>query len=253
MRIVIIQPLLAWENRDSNLARLENMISRFNNACDIIILPEMFTTGFTMNTALAEPPGGVTFRWMKLLSENGNFGICGSYPVRDGNGCFNRFIFVNPEGTFFQYDKRHLFSIGEEDRYYSKGENRVIFEFRGFRISPYICYDLRFPVWSRNRDEYDLAIYVSSWPAARINVWSTLLIARAIENQCYVAGSNRTGTDGNGIPHNGMSRIVNPKGEILSTAGEGEETIYANLSINDLKEFRNKFNVLRDADDFRIL
>ncbi len=164
-----------------------------------------------MRTGLSEEFHGPTFAWMKAQSEKGRFALCGSYMVHDNGRIYNRFVLVSDEGDYY-YDKRHLFSIGEEDKHFSAGRSRIIIPYRGMHISPFICYDLRFPVWSRNRNDYDLAIYVSSWPEPRINVWNTLLKARAIENQCYVAGSNRVGIDGNNVCHNGMSQIINPRG-----------------------------------------
>jgi predicted amidohydrolase len=251
MRISVIQTGLEWENVKGNLEKIEKIAEPLST--DLVILPEMFSTGFSMNISLAEEFKGLTFRWLSELSKKGDFAVCGSYMVNDNGAIYNRFVFVSPEDDVYFYDKRHLFSIGEEDRHFTKGSSRLVFQYKTFRISPYICYDLRFPVWSRNKDEYDLAIYVSSWPQSRINVWNTLLGARAIENQCYVAGSNRTGIDGNGISHNGMSQILNPRGEIIAAAGTTETNIIsADLSLKELSDFRMKFNVLNDGDDFVI-
>lgn len=253
MKLTILQPELSWENVEANLSKLETMMDSLSGWADIIILPEMFSTGFTMNTALCEGNHGLTFIWMKEQALKRNCGVCGSYLVRDEERAYNRFVFVSPDQDYM-YDKRHLFSIGDEDKFFTRGRSRVTFDFRGFRIIPFICYDLRFPVWSRNRNDYDLAIYVSSWPEARINVWNTLLKARAIENQCFVAGSNRVGCDGNGICHNGMSQIINFRGELIAGALENEEGIVsADISMDELTTFRNKFNVLRDADDFSLV
>lgn len=254
MKISIIQPDLLWENREANLVKLDDLIRKLGGSTDIIVLPEMFSTGFTMNTALAEEHYGNTFKWMHEKAASGGFGICGSYIVNENGKFFNRFVFVSPEDHFF-YDKRHLFSIGDdENKVYTPGNKRLVFRFREFRISPFVCYDLRFPVWSRNRNEYDLAIYVSSWPASRIDAWNTLLRARAIENQCFVAGSNRAGTDGNGVVHNGMSQIINARGEVIKSADHCSDcSVTAEISIQELTDFRNKFNVMRDADDFSIV
>ena len=253
MKISIIQPELAWENKTANLEHLSDLMLQLDHETDIIVLPEMFSTGFSMNTSLCEPYNGLTFNWMKRLASEGGFAVCGSYMVLEKEKVYNRFVFVTSDEDY-SYDKRHLFSIGEEDRFFEKGNSRSIFRYKGWSISPFVCYDLRFPVWSRNRNDYDLAIYVSSWPEARINVWNTLLRARAIENQCYVAGSNRTGTDGNGVKHNGMSQIINPRGDLIMSAGANEEkVISADLSFEELKDFRKKFDVLRDADEFDIV
>lgn len=252
MKLAVIQPGLSWENVEANLAKIEGMTDSVMGSADLIILPEMFSTGFTMNTALCEENQGRTFAWMKEQALKGNCGVCGSYLVREEGRAYNRFVFVSPDKNY-HYDKRHLFSIGDEDKFFTPGRSRVTFGFMGLRISPFICYDLRFPVWSRNRNDYDLAIYVSSWPEARINVWNTLLQARAIENQCFVAGSNRVGCDGNGVCHNGMSQIVNFRGEVISGPAEGEGIISAEISMDELAAFRKKFNVLRDADEFSLV
>lgn len=252
MKISVIQPLTLWENKTGNFLNLSGILSSFRYNTDLVVLPEMFSTGFTMNTGLAEDFHGDTFEWMKDMSEKGGFGLCGSFIVKENGSFFNRFVFVSSDDEFY-YDKRHLFSIGKENDHYTSGKSKLVFSFRGVRISPYICYDLRFPVWSRNRGDYDLALYVASWPESRINVWNTLLRARAIENQCYVAGSNRIGMDGNGIRHNGLSQIINPRGEILKLAGADEEcAITSEISIPELYEFRKKFDVLRDADEFEV-
>ncbi|MGE5420035.1 MAG: amidohydrolase [Chloroflexota bacterium] len=252
MKISVVQPELRWEDKNFNLMRLEEAIKPYYNDSEIIILPEMFATGFTMNLSLGEEMESTTLAWMKEQAIKGGFAVCGSYTALGDGRAFNRLAFVTRSSEHF-YDKRHLFSMGEEDKFFTAGQKRTIINYKGWRISPFICYDLRFPVWSRNRIEYDLAIYVASWPEPRISVWNTLLRARAIENQCYVAGSNRIGTDGNRVRHNGMSQIIDPKGELIISAGTNEEkVITADLSLAELTEFRQKFNVLRDMDDFSI-
>jgi omega-amidase len=252
MKISIIQPDLAWEDIPGNLKNLNELIKPLFNKTDIVILPEMFNTGFSMNPEqFSESPRAETFNWMKNIAHNGNFGICGSYMVKEGNLFFNRWVFVGDKNEYWYYDKRHLFSIGSEDKYFSRGKTRLIFSFRGIRISPFICYDLRFPVWSRNRNDYDLMINAANWPESRRDVWITLLRARAIENQCYVAGSNRTGTDGNGIKYCGESMIIDPKGRTISSLEYDEEgSVTCEISISELTEFRKKFPVYDDADDF---
>ena len=254
MKISVIQSDLEWENKSPNFLKFEKLINPLNNKTDIVILPEMFNTGFSMNPAeLSEPVDGETFVWMKSIALKGNFGLCGSYMVSSDGNFFNRWVFVSPEGESWFYDKRHLFGMGEENRYFSAGKSRLIFTFRGIKISPYICYDLRFPVWSRNRNDYDLAIYSANWPETRINVWDTLIKARAIENQCYVAGSNITGTDGNDIKYCGNSVIINPRGDVMALAEPDSVcTITSEISIAELTDFRNKFPVSNDADDFSI-
>jgi omega-amidase len=254
MKISVIQYDPVWENKSANLVKLEDLISPLGSTTDLVILPEMFSTGFSSNAGtLNEPPYSVTFEWMKSLSSRGNFGICGSYIVAENNNFYNRFVFISPEGMEYSYDKRHLFSPGNEERTFTRGKRRIVFAFRGVRICPNICYDLRFPVWSRNRNDYDLLINSASWPEARMDVWSTLLKARAIENQCFVAGANRTGIDGTGTIHSGGSVILGPRGETLASDSSGRECIVtAEISIEELNDFRSKFAVQNDADDFTV-
>lgn len=253
LKISVVQYNVAWENKSANLKKIEDLISRMSAKPDIVILPEMFTTGFSMNhEKLSEPSCGETFRWMAGMASAGNFGICGSYIVREKKLVFNRWIFVTPDGKSWHYDKRHLFSMGDEEKIFARGEKRIVFKFRKTRICPNICYDLRFPVWSRNRNDYDLLINSASWPEVRREVWITLLKARSIENQCFVAGANRTGIDGNGIKHCGDSMIIDPRGEIIASA-KNEEGVFSTLvSMNELNDFRKKFPVWSDADDFSI-
>jgi predicted amidohydrolase len=254
MKISLIQPDTVWENKTENFRALEKLITPLFGETDMVILPELFSTGFSMKPeTLGESPGEETFVWMKKIALAGNFGICGSYMVRDRDNFHNRFIFVSPEEAVWHYDKRHLFSMGEENNFFTRGTQKLVFSFRGVRISPFICYDLRFPVWSRSRKEVDLIIYSSNWPVARKEVWNTLTRARAIENQCYVAGVNRVGTDGNQILYCGDSRIVHPYGDIIAGAGPDIEcSVTGEISMNELSEFRRKFPVLDDADDFAL-
>ena len=254
MNISIIQPDLVWEDKSRNFRNLDELISPLFNKTDIIILPEMFNTGFSMNPEqLSEAPDEETFEWMIKVADKGNFGLCGSYIVKQDMHFFNRWIFVTPESESWYYDKRHLFSMGGEDKFFSPGKTRLVFIFRGIRISPYICYDLRFPVWSRNCNDYDLMINAANWPESRSEVWNTLLKARAIENQCYVAGVNRIGTDGNGIKYCGESVILDPYGRIIASANSNEQgSITGEISMTELSDFRKKFPVLNDADNFSI-
>jgi len=254
MKISIIQSDLFWEDKQNNFRSLEKSIIPLYDKTDIIILPEMFNTGFSMNTGqLGETPHSETFRWMKDTALKGNFGICGSYIVKENNQFFNRWVFVTPQKETWYYDKRHLFSMGGEDKFFTQGKESLIFSFRGVSITPFICYDLRFPVWSRNRGKYDLMIYAANWPENRKEVWNILLKARAIENQCYVAGANRLGTDGKGIIYCGESAIIDPYGKIIASANINEETsITGEISMTELSDFRKKFPVLNDADDFSI-
>jgi predicted amidohydrolase len=254
IRISIIQPDLLWEDKPGNFRKIEGLLTEVNNNADIVVLPEMFNTGFSMNTGkMAEPFRSVTFRWMTAMAEKGNFGLCGSYTVKDNNLFYNRWVFVTPEKKSWFYDKRHLFRMADENKHFTPGKNQLFFTFRGVRIFPGICYDLRFPVWNRNRNNYDLYINSANWPESRSDVWITLLKARALENQCFVIGCNRVGTDGNGVSYSGDSIIINPRGEMISSdAGNEESRIDGEISLNDIEEFRRKFPVFEDADDFTL-
>ncbi len=254
MKISVIQSNPLWENKELNYRKLSELIMPLYGKTDIVVLPEMFSTGFSMNPVrLCESAGGETFNWMKRLAAEGDFGLCGSYIALENGHFFNRWIFVTPRDEYWFYDKRHLFSYAGEHNYFTPGRNRLVFSFRGIRIFPNICYDLRFPVWSRNRNDYDLLINSANWPESRREVWITLLKARAIENQCYVAGANITGTDGNGISYCGDSMIINPKGNIISSALSGMDvSVTGDISLSELEVFREKFPVLGDADNFAI-
>ena len=254
MKIAIIQPDTIWESKKENFSRLDKQISSLDSDTDLIILPEMFNTGFSMNPLrLAESPHSETFNWMSGIAASRQAGIGGSYIVRIRNNFYNRWVFVAPDSSTRIYDKRHLFSPTGENMHFTAGKKPLVFKFHQLRISATICYDLRFPVWSRNTNKYDLLINSANWPDARRDVWITLLKARAIENQCYVAGANRVGTDGNGYSYSGESIIIDPKGMILASGSRKEEcVISAVLNLSELRDFRKKFPVLRDADKFRI-
>jgi omega-amidase len=252
MKISVIQPDTLWEDKPVNLDVLSIMISALPET-DIIILPETFNTGFSMNPEfLSEQPESVTYDWMAAMAKLTGAGICGSYIVKNGQDYFNRWVFVSPDKISWHYDKRHLFRIDGEENLFTPGNKRITFGFRGLRILPNICYDLRFPVWTRNRNDYDLIINSANWPAPRRDVWLTLLRARAIENQCFVAGANRVGTDGKGIRYCGDSMIISPKGEIIAVAGDEETSVTGDISLDELNQFRNKFPVGGDADKFSI-
>jgi predicted amidohydrolase len=254
VKITLVQPDIIWENKSKNLEKLSQLISTISQATEIIILPEMFNTGFMVTPDdIFELPDSETLEWMKSISKKYNAGICGSYIVKENIYFYNRWIFISPDDEMWSYDKRHLFSPGGEDKMFTRGIDRIVFNFRGIRICPSICYDLRFPVWIRNRNDYDLLINSANWPESRRDVWITLLKARALENQCFVAGANRVGIDGTGIKYCGDSVIVGPKGEIMAESRINEEGIITgDISIRDLSDFRNNFPVLNDADEFTI-
>lgn len=251
MRISLVQTDIIWENKTENLNRLHAKLQSLHDTTDIVVLPEMFSTGFSMHShTLAEPIDGETIGTLKDWSETYKFAITGSFTCSD-NGCYyNRAFFITPTGKDYYYDKRHLFRMGEEPLHFSAGDRRLLFNYEGWNICLNVCYDLRFPVWLRNfNNEYDLLIIVASWPATRRKVWETLLCARAIENQSYVCGVNRIGTDGNGILHSGQSMLLDAKGECLTNFKDNEEAIQTTaISMKPLQIFRSKFPVWKDAD-----
>jgi omega-amidase len=253
LNITLVQTELYWEEKYNNLARFDALIGKIENA-DIIVLPEMFTTGFSMQAEkLGEKMDGTTVKWIIQKAKEKNCAVCGSVIIEENNKYFNRFVWSDEAGNVFTYDKRHLFRMGNEQEHYSAGNKKIIIDYKGWKIQPLICYDLRFPVWSRNsNNNYDLLLYVANWPEARRHPWMTLLAARAIENQCCVAGVNRIGTDGRGINHSGDSMLIDFKGEIIQTADAKEIILNADISLSELNDFRMKFPVSKDADEFEI-
>ena len=248
MRITTIQYDIVWEDKVTNLKNLTSKINTIQS--DVIVLPEMFTTGFTMNPKpFAESMTGKTIQWMKEIALTKDLAICGSIIIREEDKYFNRFIWVNPDGTIYHYDKRHLFL--NEDQNYTRGDVKLIIEYRGWKICPLICYDLRFPVWSRNSEDYDILIYVANWPDKRKLAWRSLLVARAIENQCYVIGVNRVG-EGSGLVYSGGTSLINALGEVQYTNSHIEEVFTATLSKYDLDKIRAQLPFLEDKDNFSI-
>ncbi len=253
LKLALLQTDLLWEAPAANRYMLENKLTGLDIDTDVVILPEMFTTGFTMNTALAEPEQGPSLEWMKEIALEKRVAIAGSIMVSDEGNVYNRMYFVYPEGVLARYDKRHLFRMAGEHAHFTPGQQRVVIQFRDWSICLQVCYDLRFPVWSRNRSDYDLLLYVANWPDKRSSAWSALLRARAIENYCYTAGVNRVGIDGNNIAYDGSSAIYDPKGATLAELPDGKDgLIYATLSAQDLIGYREKFPVWMDADDFSL-
>ncbi|EOA49401.1 amidohydrolase [Bacteroides salyersiae] len=255
LKISIVQTDIAWENKQENLRMLREKLHALRGTTEIVVLPEMFSTGFTMKSReLAEPVSGITVRILKELAADFQLALCGSFICSERSNYYNRAFFITPEGEEFYYDKRHLFRMGNEAEYFSAGNNKLIISYRGWNICLLVCYDLRFPVWSRNvNNEYDLLIYMASWPQARRLAWDTLLCARALENMCYVCGVNRIGVDGNKLIYNGGSVVFSPKGEPLASVPDGEEGIETvSLSLISLQQLRDKFPVWKDADAFRL-
>lgn len=260
LRLTLIQTQLHWEDKDANLKMLEEKINAVPSSKQIVILPEMFNTGFSMKPEqFAEKMDGPTLQWMKRIAAAKKLILTGSLMIEEDQKYFNRLIWMLPNGQFGVYDKRHLFAYGEEDKHYSAGNQRLIASVNGWKINLMVCYDLRFPVWSRQQFdeernfEYDVLVYVANWPERRNTAWKTLLQARAIENQCYVVGVNRVGNDGNNIYHSGDSMVIDALGKILYHKVDEEDIFSIELGEKPLKEVREKFQFWRDADDFEIL
>ena len=262
LTISTIQTDLHWENKEANLLMLGEKINSLYQKTEIIVLPEMFSTGFTMKAELfAETMDGLTVQWMKKLSSENRVILTGSLIIEENKKYFNRLIWMMPNGEYGYYDKRHLFAYGEEDKYYTAGNKRLITSVKGWKLNMQVCYDLRFPVWARQSPpkdestiyEYDVLVYVANWPERRSHAWKTLLCARAIENQCYVVGVNRVGTDANDIYHSGNSLVIDPLGEVLYHMADDEDIFTVTLEKERLNEVRTKFPFLKDADDFGFL
>ena len=258
LQLTIIQCDIHWEDIDANLDLFQDKINTAGPT-DVIVLPEMFTTGFTNNTALAEMMGMRTFQWMKKMAEQTGALIIGGFMAHVHDKFYNRVLWMEPAGQYKTYDKRHLFSLAGENKIFSRGESLLIGTWKGWRICPLVCYDLRFPVWSRNcynavtqKLDFDLLVYLANWPQVRIQSWEVLLKARAIENMCYVAGVNRIGIDGNGIEYNGHSEVAGPRGDQVFSVEGIEEAKTITLSANALQSFREKFPAYLDADAFTI-
>ncbi|TRX38080.1 nitrilase family protein [Flavobacterium sp. ZT3R18] len=251
MKIALIQSPLFWENPEKNRNAFEKKINAITYAVDLIVLPEMFTTGFTMKpNHVAETMHGETLTWLALLAKAKNSAITGSLVVTENGNFYNRLVFVFPSGEVQFYDKKHLFTLAGEDKIYTGGNKKIIVEYLGWKICPLVCYDLRFPVFARNAEEYDVLIYVASWPKIRINAWDALLKARAIENMSYTIGVNRIGEDDNGYQYNGHTQVVNFLGDYILEPIENKGVFIVELNKAELLLARKKFNFLNDRDPF---
>lgn len=267
--ITTIQTNLHWEDKGANLKMLEEKINGIKEKTEVVVLPEMFSTGFSMKPELlSETMEGETVQWMKRIAAEKKIILTGSIIVKENNNFHNRLIWMQPNGQYGVYNKRHCFAYAGEDKHYTAGTKRLIASVKGWKINLQVCYDLRFPVWARQSPltpnpspqvergeaapEYDVLIFVANWPERRIQAWKTLLQARAIENQCYVVAVNRVGDDGNNIHYSGESMIIDPFGEVLYTKKDVEDIFTITLNKNHLRSIREKFPFLRDADDFRI-
>ncbi len=267
LTITGIQTYLNWEQKETNLQMLEQKINALKEKTEIVVLPEMFSTGFSMKPEiLAEKMNGTTVQWMKRIAAEKKIILTGSVIIEDDGEYYNRLLWVLPNGQTGHYDKRHLFAYADEHNHFTPGTRRLIASVKGWKINLQVCYDLRFPVWARQQSavdspqsatiasqlEYDLLIYVANWPEKRNHAWKTLLQARAIENQCYVIGVNRVGSDGNEIYHSGDSMVVNPMGEVLYTNANEEDVFTITLEKEKLNDIRNKLPFWKDSDQFEI-
>ena len=254
LNISLFQTDIIWQSPEANIEILNEWMEKIPDNTDLVILPEMFLTGFSMDVKkIAQKSDGVGVLWLKRTAVTRNITITGSLTISDENRYFNRCIVALPDGNLQWYNKRHLFRMGDEHQHFTQGDNTIIFNTKGWNVMPLVCYDLRFPVWSRNVNlKYDLLIYVANWPQPRREAFLTLLKARAIENQCYVAGVNRVGTDGNGVKYSGDSVIVDPKGRFISELSSNPDIINCAIALNQLQDFRKSFPAYLDADSFEI-
>lgn len=258
LKFTLIQTNLIWESPDKNLDLLATKISSISAKTHVVVLPEMFSTGFSMNpNEVGETMQGKTVNWMKQQAALHNIILCGSAIIKENSSFFNRFIWMQPNGIFATYDKKHLFAFAGENKHYKAGKNQIITQANGIKVKPQICYDLRFPVWARQQSNesenmFDVLLYVANWPERRSHAWKSLLIARAIENQCYVIAVNRIGMDGNDINHTGDSMIINPLGEVKYHKANEEDIFTYTIEKNVVEEIRAKFPFYKDADSFNI-
>jgi omega-amidase len=254
LKITTFQSYLFWENIDKNLQNLGLRLNSIREKTDLIVLPEMFSTGFSMNPVnLAEEMGGKTMKWMHDQARKFDSVVTGSLIIKESDKYYNRLIWMRPDGSHEQYDKRHLFGFGEEDQHYTAGTKKLFVELNGWKICPVICYDLRFPVWLRNKnEEYDLLLIVANWPERRSLHWRSLIPARAIENQTFVVAVNRVGHDGNEVFHSGDSMCIDPNGKVIYYKPNDEDLYTFTINKNDLTQARINFPFLKDADSFHL-
>ncbi len=253
LNIALVQTQLHWHDPEANRAHFSTQLAAIDRA-DLIILPEMFTTGFTMaSDTQAEPANSTTLKWLQSMAIEKQAVITGSLSTKSGDHYVNRLYWVRPDGSHTSYDKRHLFAMAGEHHSYRQGQQRLIVDLHDWRVCPFICYDLRFPVWSRNRNDYDLLIYVANWPDKRRQHWIKLLQARAIENQSWCIGVNRIGEDDNGLKYAGDSMVCDPLGEVIADAGNRDAVVELSLSATHLNKVRQQLPFLDDADDFQLI
>lgn len=252
LNVALVQTALAWQNPKANRTHIEAKVSTIT--ADLIVLPEMFSSGFTMNASeVAETMDGETIAWLKTLSKTKNTAIVGSLVITENDNYFNRLVFVEPNGTLTTYDKRHTFTLAGEHKIYTAGQEKVIVNYRDWKICPLVCYDLRFPVWARNTEDYDVLLYVANWPKIRINAWDALLKARAIENMSYCIGVNRVGLDGNNYEYSGHSGAYDVLGNRIDSIPKSKETVEViTLEKNHIAKYREKLGFLKDRDNFSL-
>ncbi len=249
LKVALLQADIIWEQPAANIKNYETLLSGVGKT-DLIVLPEMFTTGFSMNCKMhCESMDGSSVQWMKRTASKKNALVTGTLIIEEHGKFYNRCLWIYPDGTVSHYDKHHLFTMSGEHLYYTPGKERLIVEYKGWRFCPLICYDIRFPVWSRNTDNYDVLLYMTNWPSARHYVWKSLLVARAIENQAYCIGVNRVGSDGEGNLYHGDSALVDPRG-FATFLGPAEKVETFTISYSELHRFRELFPVLNDRDSF---
>ena len=254
MKVALIQSSLFWENPKPNRNYFEKKIKAITEKVDLIVLPEMFSTGFTMNpSAVAETMEGETILWLQSLAKANNSAITGSLIIKENNNYYNRLVFVFPSGEIQFYDKRHLFTLAGEDKVYTSGTEKLIVDYLGWKICPLVCYDLRFPVFARNIEDYDVLLYVANWPKPRINAWDILLKARSVENMCYTIGVNRIGIDNNGYEYVGHSQLVDFLGNYILEPQETEGVFIIALNKEKLLETRKRLGFLNDSDSFELI
>lgn len=255
LKVALVQSDLVWENPEQNRANFHTKIKSISDSLDLIILPEMFTSGFTMNAQnVAETMSGETISWMKVLSKEKDAAITGSLIIKENNTYYNRLIFIHPNGKLNHYDKRHTFTLAGEHKVYAAGKNNLIIDYKGWKIKPLVCYDLRFPVWSRNVENYDLLFYVANWPKIRVNAWDALLQARAIENMSYCIGVNRVGLDANNHEYSGHSAAYDVLGKRIDSIPYDNEAVeIVTLDKTHIETYRNKLGFLKDKDDFNLV
>lgn len=254
LKVAIIQANLVWENPIQNRINFTEKIEGIADEVDLIVLPEMFTSGFTMQPKhVAEPMNGETITWLQQLAAKKQAAIMGSLVIEDNNTFYNRLVFIRPSGEITTYDKRHTFTLAGEDKVYQSGTHKVIIDYKGWKLCPLICYDLRFPVWARNTEAYDVLIYVANWPKVRVHAWDTLLTARAIENMSYTIGVNRVGLDANAHEYSGHSAVYDVLGAAMTNIPENKEAVaICTLEKSHIETYRNKLQFLNDKDEFTL-